>query len=141
MGSLGSVQDSRSSPILAGFVPVEFGCSVRVGSAGAEGPKSIHHKHLGAKVCALRTDEGFDRASKRGYNGGMKKEKISDFTASFLTEDGANVIVRALTGQRVVSVEFDWTDRASINLTVQEACSLRSKLGEALRVGFGLYAD
>jgi hypothetical protein len=40
--------------------------------------KPLSIQDLGLKVYALRTDEGFDRASKRGYNGGMKKGKISD---------------------------------------------------------------
>ena len=78
---------------------------------------------------------------KQPFESRSKQLAFSDFTASFLTEEGANVTVRALTGQRVVNIEFDWTDRTSINLTVQEACSLRFKLGKALRVGFGMYAD
>ena len=53
---------------------MEFGCSVRVGSAGAEGPKSIHHKHLGAKVCALRTEIDHHLGRHIEYNGVMKKD-------------------------------------------------------------------
>jgi len=74
-----------------------------------------------------------------------KQLAFSDFSASFITEEGNNVTVRALTGQRVVNVEFGrlsgTDDAVEVNLTVQEACSLRFKLGKALRMGFGMYAD
>ena len=49
------------------------------GAAGASRPKSIHHKHLRAKVSALRTDVGFDYASKGGYNEHMKKDDSNAF--------------------------------------------------------------
>ena len=55
------------------------------GRAGAEGPKSIHHKHLRMHISYHRTDKAFDRAPKVGYNTGMK-ETNSDFDPALPTD-------------------------------------------------------
>ena len=49
------------------------------GAAGAARPKSIYHSLLQPKVYALRTDVGFDYASKVGYNEHMKKDDSNTF--------------------------------------------------------------
>jgi hypothetical protein len=77
----------------------------------------------------------------RAFESRSKQLAFSDFTANFITEEGKGVTVRALTGKRVINVEIDAEDRVDLNLTVPEACSLRFKLGKALRMGFGMYAD
>ena len=78
MGSLGSVQDSCSGPLLAGFVLVEFGCSMGVG-APARQRNPLHPKGLGVQLLCFRTDAAFDIAPKRGYNVYMTtKDLIGD---------------------------------------------------------------
>lgn len=63
---------------------------------------------------------------------------FSDFSASFTTGEGQDIRVRAFSGQRVIRVELDGK---VVDLTKQDACSLRYKLGKALRMAFGVYAD
>ncbi len=63
---------------------------------------------------------------------------FSDFSASFTTNEGQDVRVAAYSGERIISVECNGI---KINLTKQDACSLRFKLGKALRMAFGVYAD
>ena len=48
------------------------------GTAGAEGPKSISHRHLQPKVSPLRTEIDHHLERHIEYNTGMKKGKISD---------------------------------------------------------------
>jgi hypothetical protein len=63
---------------------------------------------------------------------------FSDFSASFTTDGGQDVRVAAYSGQRIIRVECDGFQ---VDLTKQDACSLRFKLGKALRMAFGVYAD
>lgn len=70
-----------------------------------------------------------------------KQLAFSDFSASFVPENGDLVTVRACTGKRVVSVCLKQGDQTEINFSIQEAVHLRFFLGKALRMGFGMYAD
>lgn len=63
---------------------------------------------------------------------------FSDFSASFTTGGGQDVRVAAYSGQRIIRVECGGLE---LDLTKQDACSLRFKLGKALRMAFGVYAD